>query len=679
MNNINERKTSTDGLRVLSLCGGVETGLYALQQLGIPVKEYHTYEILPEAIAVSQYHFPFVVHHGDLYEADFNQFKGFDLLLAGTCCFAGDELVLTSCGYKKISDIKIGDYVRTHKNRYKKVLNVFNNGVKETIELNTMQSSKIECTQDHRFYVRKMEGKWDSSIKHERRFFSIPEWKTAKELDGSYYVGTPINTIEEMPLYDGIDIKRNKYKTIHKNELSGKFHKQAFWKMVGRFIGDGWVNEYESKRENGNVRKVRRTIICCSHKEKEELKKIINDAEFSYSVSKHRTTYEFQISNVELSTYLLTFGKGAANKHLTRDVLNLPCSLLKAFLVGYMSADGCYLKDKDIYQFTTTSKRLAYDIVSCWNKVYKIHTSVTLSKRTPKYKIENRVVNQKNNYIIRCPLEHKKQDHAFYEDGYIWSPFREIKCNGKMQNVYDIEVEDDHSYVVNNIIVHNCQSLSKIRIEDKQVNNGLDGKSGIFFKAIECLKAIQPKYFMFENVIPSREEDLNTMTKCIGVEPLLVDSAIFSAQSRERYYWTNIPLGELPKKSPLVLKDIMENNVKEKYFYKKDFEIIDMNKRVCAELKVNTMEMNRRIYNPDFKSPTLTCVNGGYHEKKVMDHDRPRKLTPVEYERLQGLPDGFTDISVNGRKMSDTKRYSMMGNGWNEPTVEWILSGLKKR
>ena len=306
MSNINERKTSTDGLRVLSLCGGVETGLYALQQLGIPVKEYHTYEILPEAIAVSQYHFPFVVHHGDLYEADFEQFKGFDLLLCGSC----------------------------------------------------------------------------------------------------------------------------------------------------------------------------------------------------------------------------------------------------------------------------------------------------------------------------------------------------------------------------------CQSLSRIRIEDEQVNNGLKGKSSIFFKAIECLKAIQPKYFMFENVIPSREEDLNTMTECIGVDPLLIDSAIFGAQSRERYYWTNIPLGELPEESPLVLKDVMENNVNEKYFYKKDFEIIDMNKRVCAELKVNTMEMLRRIYNPDFKCCTLTCINGGYHEKKVMDHGKPRKLTPIEYERLQGLPDNFTKVKVNGRYLPYSKRCSLMGNGWTEPVIEWILKGI---
>ena len=103
-----------------------------------------------------------------------------------------------------------------------------------------------------------------------------------------------------------------------------------------------------------------------------------------------------------------------------------------------------------------------------------------------------------------------------------------------------------------------------------------------------------------------------------------------------------------------------------------------MNKRICAELNVNTMEMNKRVYNPNFKCCTLTCVNGGYHEKKVIDCGRPRKLTPIEYERLQGLPDGYTDVLINGRKISDTKRYSLMGNGWNEPTVEWIFSFMKK-
>lgn len=221
-----------------------------------------------------------------------------------------------------------------------------------------------------------------------------------------------------------------------------------------------------------------------------------------------------------------------------------------------------------------------------------------------------------------------------------------------------------------------CTSLSRVRVEDPNVNNGLLGKSGIIYELQKALDVIQPKYFFAENVIPSRQEDKEEIDRIMGCEAKLIDSGWFTAQNRERLYWTNIPIAPIVPKN-LVIKDIMQHNVDEKYFYDKDFEIVGENKRVCALLKVNTMEMNKRIYNVNYQAPTLTCINGGYHQKSIMDNGRPRKLTEVEYERLQGFPDNYTDVLVNGRKLGYSKRCSMMGNSWTVPVVEHIFKGLR--
>lgn len=223
-----------------------------------------------------------------------------------------------------------------------------------------------------------------------------------------------------------------------------------------------------------------------------------------------------------------------------------------------------------------------------------------------------------------------------------------------------------------------CKSLSRARQENKEVNNGLLGESGIVYELERAIKEVQPRWFLGENVIPSEDEDLKEINRIMKVDGVLINSNRFSPQDRERYYWTNIPIAPIPESNSLVLKDIMENNVHEKYFYKKDFEILDMSKKVCGELKVNTFEMNRRIYNPDFKMCTLTCISGGYQEKSVMDNGRPRKLTEIEYERLQGLPDDFTNVKVCGKKISYSKRCSLMGNAWNLPTIKHIFKGLKQ-
>ena len=150
----------------------------------------------------------------------------------------------------------------------------------------------------------------------------------------------------------------------------------------------------------------------------------------------------------------------------------------------------------------------------------------------------------------------------------------------------------------------------------------------------------------------------------------MINSNLFSAQDRERLYWTNINIGSLPKSNITVLKDIMVSDAPEKDYYDKPYIFHGEDKKVIATLQVNTHDMLKRVYNPQFKCATLTCVNGGYQEKKVWDNGRIRKLTPVEYERLQTLPDNFTE------GYSDNVRRSLCGNGWTKEVIKHIFKGL---
>lgn len=213
-----------------------------------------------------------------------------------------------------------------------------------------------------------------------------------------------------------------------------------------------------------------------------------------------------------------------------------------------------------------------------------------------------------------------------------------------------------------------CQSLSIIQAH-KRTN--LNGKSKLFFEFVRALEEVNPKYFLFENVASMNEESKNVISELLGCQPIFIDSNRFVAQDRPRYYWTNIPFEQvLPPISPATLNDIMQKDVPEKYFYDFPLEGLDMNKKVCAHMVHNNLEMHRRVYNPAAKVGCLTAVCGGNQQRKVLDGDRARKLTPVEYERLQGLPDNYTSGVCDGQ------RYKAIGNGWTVDVIAHILSGL---
>lgn len=216
-----------------------------------------------------------------------------------------------------------------------------------------------------------------------------------------------------------------------------------------------------------------------------------------------------------------------------------------------------------------------------------------------------------------------------------------------------------------NVKVKTLEQYLKLKVSGFQ----FEGQSYLFWEYVRLLRETKPKFFLLENV-KMKQEWQDVITKELGVESILIDSSYFSAQERPRLYWTNLPVIKPIKLNTQVIGDILEENVDEKYFYSYPLEEIDLSKQVCAKMVFKNHEMNKRIFNPKFKCHTLTACKGGNIQKKVFINGRARKMTPLEYERLQTLPDGYTKCVCN------TSRYNAIGNGWTVDTIAYIFSFL---
>ena len=242
-----------------------------------------------------------------------------------------------------------------------------------------------------------------------------------------------------------------------------------------------------------------------------------------------------------------------------------------------------------------------------------------------------------------------------------------------------------------------CQGFS---FAGKQLNFE-DPRSKLFFEYVRILKECQPKYFLLENV-KMKKEYQDVISEQLGVKPIEINSELVSAQSRVRLFWTNIPCHELPINKGILLKDIIEigEPVKDKSqtilatLYKENAKSVI--KRNKAGLLVKMSSENPRIkelsitdrgirphrndkrksgiseigtiHYPDTKSYTITAS----HAPKILTEIIGwRKLSPLECERLQTVPDGYTKTA------SDTQRYKMLGNGWTVDVIAHIFSSLK--
>jgi DNA-cytosine methyltransferase len=217
-----------------------------------------------------------------------------------------------------------------------------------------------------------------------------------------------------------------------------------------------------------------------------------------------------------------------------------------------------------------------------------------------------------------------------------------------------------------------CQSFSNANGDGK----GFEGKSGLFWEYLRLLKETQPKYFLFENVIMKKKEWEDIISNALGVTPILIDSKLVSAQRRPRLYWTNIPNVKQPDDKGILFKDILDSNsskyelsdtLKNRF---KQTHIDDGTKLVIGTTVIDGKIGQRdRVYGINNKIPTLTATD--YKQpKQVLVDGILRKVTPLEFERLQTLPDNYT------QGISDTQRYKMIGNGWTVDVISHIFKSL---
>lgn len=220
-----------------------------------------------------------------------------------------------------------------------------------------------------------------------------------------------------------------------------------------------------------------------------------------------------------------------------------------------------------------------------------------------------------------------------------------------------------------------CQDLSNYKYDRGDVK-GLEGsKSSLFYHFVRAIKEVKPKYFILENVASMQKKWVDVISQELGVEPIMINSSLVCAAERKRLYWTNIPNITQPQDKKIKLEDIVlpVEQIQEKYWYSKyDVVYNGSDKKVEATILLNGHRQAKEVYNLKNKCNTLLCDgNGGNLVKKVYQNGRVRKLTPLEYERLQTLPDNYTD------GVSDSARYTAIGNGWTVDVIAHILSFIK--
>ncbi|HIA4840758.1 TPA: Dam family site-specific DNA-(adenine-N6)-methyltransferase [Salmonella enterica] len=683
-----------------SVCSGIEAASIAWEPLGMRPAWFAEIEPFPSAVLA--YHWPHVANLGDMTKLAIKVLAGEiespDVLVGGTPCFTAGHMVLCKNGYKPIEDVCPGDYVVSHLGRLQQVKRV-GSKIANTGLLNAVgQPLGIRTTNDHPFLaVRwKAQNTRKNGTYFKRELLSEPEWRAACDMPGYQWCAlTNFN--------------------IASPDICSRFlsEEQAMY-LAGAYVGDGYIRRWRGKSKKAvvfgiNCQKLRKfhcripeNIFSVASEIRGSIKVTLNDTCYANWLNEH-------------------FGELSHAKRIPAWVMSHP--LRHVFLQGYLDTDGTP-SGKAGFRINSVSPALAWGVAEL-SQTCGYVSSVSFIEVEPKKVIEERVVNQRNYYQVTiCPQKLSRKSRLAH--GMLLRTVKEFKSVG-LDTVYNIEVEGDHSYILNGAVVHNCQAFSIAGLR-----GGLDDERGaLTLKYVELANAIddkraesflKPAVIVWENVpgvlssadnafgcflaglagedAPFEPGDRPESGKsnafwrwdgktgchapkwpqcgCIygpqrKVAWRILDAQYFGvAQRRRRVFVVASARTDLDPATVLfefegVRRDIAPSRGegKETTRYTSNIAI-----RTCDDTNIIAMAHGQggAEIKTDNSAPTLTCN----HEAPIvlLGDGRMRRLTPIECERLQGFPDGHTLIPTEKRKTVNSDELAYLRNHYPDLSEE---------
>jgi DNA-cytosine methyltransferase len=578
---------------------------------------------------------------------DLNSLPDVDVITGGFPCFPANQRIITSGGYRNIEDIKVGDYVLTHRGRLCEVLT-------------TMQKQyngdlyELVC----KYY------KLPIKVTSEHPFFTERGWVEAKYLTNNDYVGFPLNKNNVLPSQITYQKKVNQT-TSREVTTKLKFNSENFWRLIGYWLADGWTTD----KRNKGMKNAYRIMFATTDKKDAFILPILNQLGIKYSTSNERTCGKIHVVSQDLWLFIKQFTTGttASDKILPEFIQDLPINFARSLIDGYIAGDG-HVNAKNAMSFYSISVVLLEGIQRLFLKTDRRLLSLNQVSKSRIRFIEDREVNTKDGWRLRGGAE--QGGCANFTDTHVFFKIDSI-VNKYVSDVtvYNIEVAEDNSYCLPMISVHNCQPFS---VGGTGLGEKDERKGNLGFYFFNGIKEKMPKAFLAENVEGlTHESHIGFFYRLLefinlagyNVSYKVVDcweygvpqtrSRVFIAGIRKdlnkEYYFPNLtPVSDRPTLRDAI-GDLPTPEEAEKYGIR--------NHSRYHEGGFSSRDLKSKTRQRQWNEPSYTIVSSDRHmpmypepanydwrkmtKEQMMVNPPPRRFTVRECLRLQSVPDSF--------------------------------------